>query len=171
MLTFFDKIWHCHVTGTFSGDRALIVIDRRIVQETTSWHAFDTLPDYCPAARHPRLSWPGIDHTVGPSFGEISYDNSYQNGPLLIVLQESVVRGMTGAIEASADPMATIDPTRYRIILRHGDAASCVIPEERRAALLAGMDELDEPSDWRLELEEFRRLDHVARPWIWPDAG
>jgi len=63
-LTLFDKIWDRHVAGTFNDGRSLIVIDRHVVQETTSWHAFDALRDRGLTVRHPELTWSVIDHSV-----------------------------------------------------------------------------------------------------------
>ena len=62
--TLFDKIWDRHVAGTFSDGRALIAIDRHVVQETTSWHAFDALRDRGLTVRHPELTWSVIDHSI-----------------------------------------------------------------------------------------------------------
>jgi 3-isopropylmalate/(R)-2-methylmalate dehydratase large subunit len=62
--TLFDKIWDRHVAGTFSDGRALIAIDRHVVQETTSWHAFDALRDRGLTVRHPELAWSVIDHSI-----------------------------------------------------------------------------------------------------------
>ena len=63
-LTLFDKIWDSHVAGTFSDGRALIAIDRHVVQETTCWHAFDALRERGLPVRHPELTWSTIDHSV-----------------------------------------------------------------------------------------------------------
>jgi 3-isopropylmalate/(R)-2-methylmalate dehydratase large subunit len=67
--TLFDKIWDRHVVGTFSDGRALIAIDRHIVQETTSWHAFDALRDRGLTVRHPELTWSVIDHSIATKPG------------------------------------------------------------------------------------------------------
>jgi homoaconitase/3-isopropylmalate dehydratase large subunit len=63
-LTLFDKIWRRHVAGAFSDGRALIAIDRHVVQETTSWHAFDALRDRGLTVRHPELRWSVIDYRI-----------------------------------------------------------------------------------------------------------
>jgi len=112
----------------------------------------------------------GIRCVIAPSFGEIFHDNSYQNGLLPIVLDEAIVRGIADAIETAADPTVAIDLTRCQITLPQGDAVAFCVAEERRAALLAGMDELDVLLERRSELEAFQRQDRMARPWIWPDA-
>jgi 3-isopropylmalate/(R)-2-methylmalate dehydratase large subunit len=68
-LTLFDNIWARHIAGTFSDGRALIAIDRHVVHETTSWHAFDALRDRGLTVRHPELTWSVIDHSVATKTG------------------------------------------------------------------------------------------------------
>ena len=107
---------------------------------------------------------------IAPSFGEIFHDNSYQNGLLPIVLDEPAVRRIAAAIESAAVPEIIIDLTRCRIVLPDGAELPFAIPDERRAALLVGMDELDVLLGRMPDLEAFQRADRVARPWVWPDA-
>jgi 3-isopropylmalate/(R)-2-methylmalate dehydratase large subunit len=63
-LTLFEKIWNRHVVSEFSDGRALIHIDRHVLQETTSWQAFDTLRDRGLKVRNPELTHSVIDHSV-----------------------------------------------------------------------------------------------------------
>jgi 3-isopropylmalate/(R)-2-methylmalate dehydratase large subunit len=67
--TLFDKIWRRHVAGTFSDGRALIAIDRHVIQETTSWHAFDALRERGLRVRDPALTWSVIDHSIATRTG------------------------------------------------------------------------------------------------------
>ena len=112
----------------------------------------------------------GIRCVIAPSYGEIFHDNSYQNGLLPIVLDEPLVRRIAAAIESAAVPEIIIDLTSCRIVLPDGAELPFAIPDERRAALLVGMDELDVLLGRMPDLEAFQRTDRVARPWVWPDA-
>ena len=67
-------------------------------------------------------------------------------------------------------PEIIIDLTSCRIVLPDGAELPFAIPDERRAALLVGMDELDVLLGRMPDLEAFQRTDRVARPWVWPDA-
>ena len=82
-LTLFDKIWNRHVVGTFSDGRALIHIDRHVLQETTCWHAFDALRDRGLTVRHPELTWSVIDHSVATHPGRTadSYPANARHDP------------------------------------------------------------------------------------------
>ena len=112
----------------------------------------------------------GIRCVIAPSYGEIFHDNSYQNGLLPIVLDEPLVRRIAAAIESAAVPEIIIDLTSCRIVLPDGAELPFAIPDERRAALLVGMDELDVLLGRMPDLDAFQRADRVARPWVWPDA-
>ncbi len=112
----------------------------------------------------------GIRCVIAPSFGEIFHDNSYQNGLLPIVLEEPTVRRIAHAVEAAAEPSMTVDLSRCCIVPPGGGEIPFSIPEERRAALLAGMDELDILLDRIPELAAFQQRDRAERPWVWPDV-
>ena len=113
----------------------------------------------------------GIRCVIAPGYGEIFHDNSYQNGLLPIVLEEAAVRRIAAAIEQAVEPVMAVDLTRCRIVLPDGVEIPFAIPDERRAALMAGMDELDVLLDRLPELDAFQRKDRVARPWVWQDGA
>ena len=112
----------------------------------------------------------GIRCVIAPSYGEIFHDNSFQNGLLPIVLDEPEVRRIAAAIECAAVPEMIIDLTSCRIVLPDGAEIPFAIPDERRAALLVGMDELDVLLGRMPDLDAFQLTDRVARRWVWPDA-
>jgi len=109
----------------------------------------------------------GIRCVIASSFGEIFHDNSYQNGLLPIVLDEATVASIAAAIERADDPTVTVDLERGEIRLPENGLVRFAIPEERRAALLAGMDELDLLLTRGDALDAFQQRDRVARPWVW----
>ena len=112
----------------------------------------------------------GIRCVIAPSYGEIFHDNSFQNGLLPIVLDEPEVRRIAVAIECAAVPEMIIDLTSCRIVLPDGAEIPFAIPDERRAALLVGMDELDVLLGRIPDLDAFQLTDRIARRWVWPDA-
>ena len=68
-LTLFDKIWNRHAVHQLGDGRALIHVDRHVLQETTSWHAFDALRDRGLGVRNPGLTHAVIDHSVATHAG------------------------------------------------------------------------------------------------------
>ncbi len=109
----------------------------------------------------------GIRCVIAPSYGEIFHDNSYQNGLLPIILDEATVARIAAAIEGADEPVVTVDLERGEIRLPENGLVRFSIPEERRAALLAGMDELDILLTRGEALNSFQIRDRSERPWIW----
>lgn len=109
----------------------------------------------------------GIRCVIASSFGEIFHDNSYQNGLLPIVLDDATVARIAAAIEGADEPVVTVDLQRGEIRLPENGLVRFSIPEERRAALLAGMDELDLLLTRVAAVESFQQRDKSARPWVW----
>src|ERR1700754_4133072 len=67
--TLFEKIWKTHVVEDFGGGRAAIHIDRHVVQEVTSWQAFDGLRKKSLPVRNRGLTFAVIDHSCATSPG------------------------------------------------------------------------------------------------------
>lgn len=109
----------------------------------------------------------GIRCVIAPSYGEIFHDNSYQNGLLPIILDEATVARIAAAIEGADEPVVTVDLERGEIRLPENGLVRFSIPEERRVALLAGMDELDILLTRGEALNSFQIRDRSERPWIW----
>jgi 3-isopropylmalate/(R)-2-methylmalate dehydratase large subunit len=63
-LTLFEKIWRTHVVEMLDSERAIIHIDRHMLQEGTSPKAFDGLRQMGLKVRNPGLTFAVIDHSV-----------------------------------------------------------------------------------------------------------
>jgi len=111
----------------------------------------------------------GIRCVIASSYGEIFHDNSYQNGLLPIILDEATVAGIAAAIERADEPVVTVDLERGEIRLPENGLVRFSIAEEQRAALLAGMDELDTLLSQSERLNTFQKRDRIERPWVWED--
>jgi 3-isopropylmalate/(R)-2-methylmalate dehydratase small subunit len=109
----------------------------------------------------------GVRCVIASSFGEIFHDNSYQNGLLPIILEEATVARIAAAVEGADEPVVTVDLERGEIRFPENGLVRFQIPEERRAALLKGMDELDVLLTEGAAVGEFQARDRTERPWIW----
>jgi 3-isopropylmalate/(R)-2-methylmalate dehydratase small subunit len=109
----------------------------------------------------------GIRCVIGSSYGEIFYDNAFQNGLLLIKLPEDEVEAIASAIERADSPVLDVDLERSIITLPDGTAKTFAIIPERRTALLEGLDELSElVREWPAR-DAFVARDRSERPWIY----
>ncbi len=67
--TLFEKIWDRHIVSDFSDGRAMVHIDRHVLQETTCAQAFDALQARKLTVRAPDLTFAVIDHSIATTPG------------------------------------------------------------------------------------------------------
>jgi 3-isopropylmalate/(R)-2-methylmalate dehydratase small subunit len=109
----------------------------------------------------------GIRCVIAPSFGEIFHENCFQNGLLPVRLAAADCAALAAALETVAEPVVTVDLERCLVVPPDGNAVPFVVPAERRAALLQGLDEIDVVLGMEDDVERFRRADRADRPWIY----
>src|SRR6202049_1800584 len=99
----------------------------------------------CGSSREPAV-WAlmglGIRVIIAPSFGDIFYNNCFQNGVLPIILPEETVRDLASALEATPEMPLSVDLENRVIIDARGLEISFSLDEARRSALLEGLDEV-----------------------------
>jgi len=110
----------------------------------------------------------GIRCVIAPSFGEIFYDNAFQNGLLLAIVTDEQAEHVADIITQAAEPDLTVDLENRLIILPDGRALSFEIPAERREALLGGLDDLDLLRARTGETDRWLETDRAARSWAYP---
>ena len=111
----------------------------------------------------------GIRCVIAPSFADIFRDNSYQNGLLPVVIGAADCAALGAALEHARDPQVTVDLERCVVRALDGREIAFNVPAERRAALLAGLDEIEVILSMETDIANFQRTDRDARPWIYLD--
>src|SRR3954454_12614031 len=85
----------------------------------------------------------GISAVVGSSFGDIFFNNCFQNGVLPVVLDEAVVRSLAAEVEASQGAgRVTVDLAEGVVVSPSGARHAFVVEPRRRTALLEGLDDI-----------------------------
>ena len=112
----------------------------------------------------------GVRCIIAPSFGDIFYNNTFQNGMLAITLPQADIDAIGADLEAAEVPVATVDLTQQTIALPSGRVMSFAIDAERREALLEGRDEIGMTLAREAEIAAFQAQDRAARPWIYETA-
>ena len=113
----------------------------------------------------------GIRCVIAESFGEIFYDNSFQNGLLPAIVPAAGAQHIAEALERAAEPWLTIDLAQRRIALPEGAALSFSVPDERQEALLQGLDDLSFLLNHQARIDAWARQDRRDRPWIHEARG
>jgi 3-isopropylmalate dehydrogenase len=112
------------------------------------------------------IDW-GVRAVIAPSFGDIFYNNSFQNGLLPLRLPADEVARIALELETAAEPRIAIDLEACTVTTPGGRMVGFEIEPDRRAGLLDGLDDIDMTLRDRAAIEQFRRADELAHPWIY----
>ena len=106
---------------------------------------------------------------IGSSFGDIFYNNCFQNGILPIILPLEQVEALAAeSLEtAGSDGEVTVDLTTCTITSPLGQTLSFEINGLRRTALLEGLDSIGVTMTREAEIAAFQARDREARPWVY----
>ncbi len=124
----------------------------------------------CGSSREPAV-WAlmglGIRAIIAPSFGDIFYNNCFQNGVLPIMLPEETVRTIAAEVEAAPDAPITVDLENRVITNARGLRISFSIDGARRFALLEGLDEVGMTLKREAKIAAWQNSDRLRRPWVY----
>ncbi len=107
----------------------------------------------------------GLRCVIAPSFGDIFYNNCFQNGMLPIVLPADVVTRL--ADQAAGGTPLTVDLVERTILSPQGETIAFAIDAQRRETLIEGFDDITRTLKRRREIAAWQSRDRVARPWVW----
>lgn len=112
----------------------------------------------------------GIRAVVAESFGDIFYNNCFQNGLLPVVLPAEAVERLAEAarmgVPLTVDLQAQeVGPARDRS--NWGEPIRFEIDPQRREVLLLGLDDLGQTLRHSADIAAWQERDRAARPWIW----
>lgn len=107
----------------------------------------------------------GIRCVIAESFGDIFYNNCLQNGLLPIRLDEAHIAALA-AVAQAGQPLCV--DLRARTIAAPGvDTIAFDFPDDKREALLAGLDEIDQTLMLEAGIAAFQQADRARRPWVY----
>jgi 3-isopropylmalate/(R)-2-methylmalate dehydratase small subunit len=110
----------------------------------------------------------GVRAIIGSGFGDIFYNNCFQNGVLPVVLTPEAVESLAGEVEATQGAgRVTVDLAGQAVVGPLGNPHSFVIEVRRREALLTGLDEIAMTLQRQSEIAAFQTRDRTERPWIY----
>jgi 3-isopropylmalate/(R)-2-methylmalate dehydratase small subunit len=107
----------------------------------------------------------GLRCVIAESFGDIFYNNCFQNGMLPVVLPAVTVAQLAG--EAADGAPFTVDLVEQMILSPQGEAITFDIDTQRRQALLDGLDDISLTLKRLPEIVAWQSHDRMGRPWIW----
>lgn len=111
----------------------------------------------------------GIRCVIAPSFGDIFHDNAYQNGLLPLRVDMASINRIAAALEQSNAGEMTVDLVNSKLLIAGLEAIPFELPEDRRALLLDGLDQLSFILASEDEIDEFEANDASSRPWVYTE--
>ena len=108
----------------------------------------------------------GIRCVIAPSFGDIFFNNCFQNGLLPIRMPEAAVMQLAAQAVSGADFM--VDLRTKTVRTPEGKVRAFDVDPLRREGLLHGLDDIGLTLKDDALIRQWQRQDRVARPWVWP---
>ena len=114
------------------------------------------------------LAGMGIRAVIAPGFGDIFYNNCFQNGLLPVALPIEEVERLADETRASpGNARVTVDLENCRIVSPTGRVIPFRIDARRQRALLNGLDDIAQTMSHKDEIASWQAADKSVRPWVW----
>ena len=114
--------------------------------------------------------WALLDHgirvVIGPSFGDIFFENCFKNGVLPIVVPAETAAGLRQALAARPGTTLTVDLEAETVTPPDGVAIRFEVDGFRKHGLLTGRDELALTLEQMPAIEAFEARRRVEMPWL-----
>jgi 3-isopropylmalate/(R)-2-methylmalate dehydratase small subunit len=108
----------------------------------------------------------GIECVIGPSFGEIFFENALKSGLVALVLPEAEVAMLAAAVGKSHQPIVCVDLVACRIASPDGDDIGFDIDPFRRAVYLEGAEEFDMILREEAAIDAYQTQMAAEHPWL-----
>jgi 3-isopropylmalate/(R)-2-methylmalate dehydratase small subunit len=110
----------------------------------------------------------GFRAVLAPSFGDIFFNNCFQNGLLPVVLPEDAIRRIAEETEAAQGARHTVvDLARQVVVTPEGAEIPFTVDARKREALLEGLDDIALTLKRRDAILAWQKADRAKRAWAW----
>lgn len=114
----------------------------------------------------------GIRCVIAESFGDIFFNNCFQNSVLPIRLPaETIAELMAEAGDDQGNTQFQVDVASRTLTTPSGRAIAFELTPDRQTALLEGLDEISQTLKEDAATTAFQARDRTARPWIYELGG
>ncbi|MCW5747990.1 MAG: 3-isopropylmalate dehydratase small subunit [Alphaproteobacteria bacterium] len=110
----------------------------------------------------------GVRAVIAPSYGDIFFNNCFQNGLLPVVLPLAEIERLAEETRAApGNARVTIDLERQVVVSPRGREVRFEIEPKRRHAMLNGLDDIGVTLTHRERIAAWQAKDKTERPWVW----
>ena len=108
----------------------------------------------------------GLKAFIAPSFGDIFFNNCFQNGALPIRLSAARVKEIRSALQAMPGAQIKIDLAQQRVVGPDGKTDGFEIDSFRKDCLLKGVDEVNLTLGYEKEIAAFEANQRSEMSWL-----
>ncbi len=108
----------------------------------------------------------GIRCVVGPSFGDIFFENCFKNGVLAVVLPGDTVAAVRRQLAERPGATMTVDLEAQTVAAPDGAVHRFEIDPFRKQGLLKGQDEIALTMEYASAIEGFEARHRAEMPWL-----
>ena len=114
------------------------------------------------------LAGMGVKAVIAPSYGDIFFNNCFQNGILPVKLPLAEVQLLADEMKASpGNARITVDLETCQVVSPTGRVIPFEVDARRQHAMLNGLDDIGQTLARKAEIEAWQTADRSARPWVW----
>ncbi len=108
----------------------------------------------------------GLRCVIAESFGDIFFNNCFQNGVLPVCLSAEAVRRLADQC-SEGNSQVIVNLSHQEVVFPQGERVGFEIEAMRRTAMLEGLDEIGLTLRHARAIAGYQVADQTARPWIW----
>ena len=114
------------------------------------------------------LAGMGVKAVISPSYGDIFYNNCFQNGILPVALPMAEVQALADEMRASpGNARVTVDLETCTVVSPTGRVIPFQVDARRQHALLNGLDDIAQTMTHKDDIAAWQKADQSAHPWTW----
>src|SRR5262245_53861565 len=110
----------------------------------------------------------GFRCVIGPSFGDIFFENCFKNGVLAVVLPAAVAAELRRQLHDRPGTTISVDLPSQTLTAPDGSLHHFQVDPFRKQALLRGQDEIALTLEYAREIEAFEAKHAAEMPWLAP---
>jgi 3-isopropylmalate/(R)-2-methylmalate dehydratase small subunit len=108
----------------------------------------------------------GFQVIISSSYADIFFNNSFKNGLLPIVLEESIVDALFNEVAATEGYELTVDLENQQIVKPNGDAVPFEVDSFRKHCLLNGLDDIGLTLQDADDIKVYEDKRRASSPWL-----
>ena len=114
------------------------------------------------------LAGMGVKAVIAPSYGDIFFNNCFQNGILPVKLPLAEVQQLADEMKASpGNARITVDLETCQVVSPTGRVIPFEVDARRQHAMLNGLDDIAQTMTHQGEIDAWQKADQTERPWVW----